>query len=453
MPYTEYKRALRGAYPGTLEANATIRNGLPYGLLTYGAMNVSTEPQFDNPTFQAIDTPVTDAETADGHNWSQARPIVFDSAGNAIINVQHTGPRNVYAWFDGTVWHDNAAIVDFGTLGEIGDRWTFIYDEANDCLHAVFTAGTDGPIYRRYDITRVGDAIVSIDWDRATTLTNAVLDDGGDTYAHPICLQHGNFIYALYNILVGTKSEYRAMRVDIGSNLDAGGTVANWVHIGHSDTTALGIVPNSTSYTILATVATAVPINPSAVILDNGDLCTVYFNATRYVVRRMAGGTLGAETVLSLLKVSGSDTGYTLKTQLISKIVTLAGVQYVALPVWLNNTDGDSVLLFAINGDNTFTSTVVYSAGGAHSYAPTFDIALLNGRIVVTYLKTGGAGTFIRAYNADLTPATDELLVFDTFDSDIPLIADDLYNGKAFITFREAGSPPQPGYYGFVDYA
>lgn len=411
-----------------------------------------------NPSFQTINTTVSNSMSADGLTWSQAPGFLFDQYGNVIVNAQNTIPRNVFIFNNGSSWTDNAGINDLSNIGEIGDRWSLVYDSARDCLHGGFTAGSEGYIYRRYTISRTGNAITSINWTRGSS-PNAQLDLNATAYSLPIILQYGNKIVALWSVRTGTGADVRAVMVDITSNADAGATVSNWTHIGFSSTTTIGNAPVTASYSVIQTQSATADMDPSAKILSDGTLLVVYYKggATNgYYARKCAWNgsgwdSPGTEFKLSDLKVAGTDTGYSLKEQLTSRIIEYNGKTYVIVAVWLSNASGDTVRLCEIDSANTVTTFDVYSAGGAHSYAPTFDITLINTRLIISYLKTSTAGTFARVFNG-LSPLSSEVLLTNSVASDIPLLSSQSFGNKLLVLFRKQGSPPQAGYYGTVDY-
>lgn len=410
-----------------------------------------------NPTFSLTNTTITNALSADGFTWSQAPGFLFDQYGNAIVNAQNTIPRNVFVFNNGSSWVDNTGINDLSNVGEIGDRWSLVYDSARDCFHGGFTAGSEGYIYRRYTISRTGNAITSINWTRGSS-PNAQLDANATAYALPIILQYGNKIIALWSVRTGTGTDVRATMVDITSNADAGATVSNWTHIGFSSTTTIGNAPLTASYSIIQTQAATADMDPSAKVLSDGTLLVVYYKSAGsggYYARKCAWNgsgwnAPGTEFKLSDMQVAGTNTGYSLKRQLTTRIIEYNGKAYVAVAIWLSNASGDTVRLCEIDSANTVTTFDVYSSGGAHSYAPTVDITLINTRLIVAYLKTDNA-TYARVFNG-LSPLSSEVLLTNSIASDIPLLSSQSFNGKLLVLFRKQGSPPQAGYYGTVDY-
>ncbi len=98
--------------------------------------------------------------------------------------------------------------------------------------------------------------------------------------------------------------------------------------------------------------------------------------------------------------------------------------------------------------DSLSTSVDVYSAGGAHSYAPTGDCAYDStaNRLVVTYDQTVTVSGFIGLLNpADLS-ITQAFAAFESAaDVDIPVIGSTRIGGNVLIVYRVAGSPPQIG--------
>jgi hypothetical protein len=87
-----------------------------------------------------------------------------------------------------------------------------------------------------------------------------------------------------------------------------------------------------------------------------------------------------------------------------------SGLCTVGMATWKDNTSGDT-WGFARIADSTETVTLVdvYSAGGAHSYAPTGHLALdpAKGLLVVSYVKTTTQFAFVQAF-AGTTPKIGE---------------------------------------------
>jgi hypothetical protein len=320
-----------------------------------------------------------------------------------------------------------------------------------------------GVIYRRYSITRDGsNNITSI---ARVGGVSVVLDDAGGNDSNvlefpTIIMPDGNTVLASWTIATAAPGgEIRCAKVDITSNADAGGTASNWVHIGVNSTTTLGIAPEVASYTIPFTQTSAkVPTYFAVWQLASGDLRWVYHNggapglyATKRSIKNAAvtWNSFGSPVTITNVQRAGTDTGYSLKGQLISQQSESAGVVFVGLATWKSNAAGDTWGVYALAADDSVaTSADVYSAGGAHSYAPTGDCAYDStaNRIIVTYDQTTTVDGYIGLLNpADLSTAQAFTAFESSADVDIPVIGSTRVGGEALIIYRVAGSPPQIG--------
>jgi hypothetical protein len=95
----------------------------------------------------------------------------------------------------------------------------------------------------------------------------------------------------------------------------------------------------------------------------------------------------------------------------------------------------------------------VYSAGGAHSYAPDGDLTFdpVSARLVVAYITTKQQQIGIRLYDGD-TPKS-ELEPFGDTPADIPLLAPQARYGspaRLLIVFRDTVRTPNPPYHGWA---
>ncbi len=124
------------------------------------------------------------------------------------------------------------------------------------------------------------------------------------------------------------------------------------------------------------------------------------------------------------------------------------GVTFVGLATWKSNVAGDTWSVYAIAANDSLNGSVdVYSAAGAHSYAPTGDCVYDStaNRLIVTYEQTTTQDGYVGLLKTDLTTAQ-AFTAFETATNiDIPLIASSRVSGKALVLWRVAGSPPQIG--------
>jgi hypothetical protein len=157
-------------------------------------------------------------------------------------------------------------------------------------------------------------------------------------------------------------------------------------------------------------------------------------------------------TLLDGIARAGSDTGYGLKYQLLSKPVHDAARDRVCLGFasWKDDRAGDTWSFRCVDGAGALGPLVdVYSAGGAHSFAPTGDIALdpLSGYLLVSYIATSTQYVYLQLF--DGTTAVLDALLAGAIDADIPL----LYTGPVgatqgliILTRDHDGTPPYQGY-------
>jgi hypothetical protein len=421
----------------------------------------------DVPSVAAMGTTVTNDLSPDGVSWAATHAsVVIDQYGKVAVYAQRYNANTRQCYFvisndSGASWADNAGIAGGEAFLTRGDM---VYDATRDCFHGLIVAtnpADGGIIYRRYSITRDGsNNITSI---ARVGGVSVVLDDAGANNSNAlefptIIMPDANTVLAAWTIAtVAPGGEIRCAKVDITSNADAGGTASNWVHIGVNSTTAIGAAPAVASYTIPFTQGTAkAPTYFSLLQLASGDLRWVYYNGTSgYATRRsvksaaVTWNSLASAVSVSAMQRAGTDTGYSLKQQLISQQSERAGVVFVGLATWKANATGDTWGVYAIAANDSLSTSVdVYSAGGAHSYAPTGDCAYDStaNRIVVTYDQT----TTVDGYIGLLSPSDlSTLQAFTAFESsadvDIPVIGSTRIGGRALIVYRVAGSPPQIG--------
>lgn len=425
-----------------------------------------SSPQLGTPSVAALNTTVANDLSPDGISWAAVKgAAIVDSFGKIVIYGQRYNSNTRLCYFiwsndNGVTWADNTGIVGGEGFLVRGD---IVYDSARDCFHGliVTTNPSDGGIiYRRYTITRDGaNNITSIArvGGVSVVLDDAAADNGNLLEFPTIRMSDTNTLLAAWTIKTGTGGEIRACKCDITSNANAGGTASNWVHIGINSTTTIGAPPAVGSYTIPFTQAITNPTYFSLYQQSNGDLRWVYQGGsgsgsyrTRRSVRNAANtwNSLSSAVVLTNVNRNGTDSGYALKNQLISQISEKSGVCFVGLATWKSNASGDTWGVYAIAADDSLSaSTDVYSAGGAHSYAPTGDCAYDSTAdcLVITYEQT----TTQDGYVGLLTPALAIAQAFAAFETatnlDIPVIANTRVSGNVLIIWRVAGSPPQIG--------
>lgn len=447
-------------------------------LLTLFGRRSAGAPSLGAASFAQQNTTVTDDMSPDGMNWAaMAGAFQVDQYGKFVQYVQRYNSNTRLSYFlisndGGATWADNTGIVGGEGFLMRGD---IVYDSARDCFHGllVTTNPTDGGIiYRRYSITRDGsNNITSI---ARVVGVSVVLDDAGASNSNAlefptIRMLDANTLFASWTIGVNAAGgEIRCARCDITSDADAGGTASNWVHLGVNSTTTIGAAPAVGSYTIPFTQATGAVVTYFAVkLLASGDIRWVYHTGptpgtwrTRRLVKSGASWTsLSAAADITNVQRAGTDAGYSLKNQLVSQLTEdAAGTVYVGLATWASDVLGDTWTLYSISGADAIAGpTNAYSAGGAHSYAPTGDCAYdaTSGRIVATYIISG-AGVeyaYVGLYTTALAVAQAPAAVFSTAPVDIPLIAQVRRSGRLLMAFRDTvdtPTPPYTGWYGSV---
>lgn len=421
-------------------------------------------------SFADMNTTYTNNLSADGLTWAaQHGAFVVDSFGKFIQYGQRYNAntkRNAYFVSNdsGATWADKEPVA--GGEGFL-TRGGIVYDAGRDCLHQVCITenpGDGGMIYRRNSITRDGSNNIT-----AITRASGVsvsLDDPSSGVEFPtIVMTDANTLLVAWIARTASGGEIRSCKCDISGNADAGGTASNWVHIGVNSSTTIGSAPAVASYTIPYTQASAVFTYFALKQLTSGDLRWVYHSGaapgqyrTRRSVRSAANVWNSLSTPAAIIDVqrSGTNTGYSDKPQLISQLTEdAAGNVYVGLATWASNALGDTWGIYKIASDDSSTGVDVYSAGGAHSYAPTGDCAYdaTTGQLVVSYETTTAEDAVVRLYTTSLVAAQAAQTAYSAQDIDIPLIYATNQGGKLLMGWRVQGSPPQHGMFGSLTWA
>lgn len=422
------------------------------------------------PAFADINTTFTNDLSPDGMTWDAVGGAFrIDQHGKYIQYIQRYNSNTRLCYFifsndKGVTWADNTGIS--GGEGFLV-RGSITYDAARDCIHGLIVttnAGDGGIIYRRYSITRDGsNNITSIARVAGVSLS---MDSAGAAYEFPtLIMTDTNTLLAAWTVRTAAPGgEIRACKCDITSNADAGGTASNWVHIGVDSTTTIGGAPDVGSYTVIFTQASNVFTYFSLVEMSSGDLGWFYHSGAtpgqwrwrRSVKSGATWDSLSNPVAVSNMQVAGTDAGYELKNQLATKIVEDAsGNVYCAAPVWLSDAAGDTVRLFKVTSADAVSSVTIYSAGGAHSYAPTCGLSYdsTSGRLIVTYIKTTTSFTHLQAFSTVLAQLQGETTVETATVCDIPLVVFARDAGKLGIAFRKQGSPPQPARWGALSWS
>lgn len=425
--------------------------------------SLNSNPTLASPSMAAMNTTFTNDLSADGMTWDAVNgSFEVDQYGCYAQYIQRYNGGTKLCYFvysndKGVTWVDNAGVV--GGEGFLL-RGRIRYDAVRDCFHGLIVTenpGDGGIIYRRYSITRNGsNQITSIARVGGVSLS---MDDASQGNEFPtLIMTDANTLVAAWTARTALGGEIRCCKCDISGDANAGGTAANWVNIGVNSTTTIGSAPAVGSYTIPFTQGSAVFTYFALIQMTSGDLGWFYHSGAvpgqfrwRRSVRSAANvwNSFATAVVVSNVQVAGTDTGYTLKNQLIGELVQIGAVVYAAAPVWLSNAAGDTVRLFRIAADDSATAATVYSAGGAHSYAPTCGLAYdaTSARLIVSYLKTTSSFPALQTFDATMAQQQAETAIESTVICDIPLLVFARDNGKLGIAFRKQGSPPQPGYF------
>lgn len=453
---------------GTADVDSAGGPAIPV-YVAVGTLPGGGSPTVGGVTPQLLGTSFTGDLSPDGITWAAQRgAFEVDAFGKYIAYIQRYNTNNRLCYFlysndQGTTWNDNTGVV--GGEGFL-TRGSIVYDAARDCLHGliVTTNPSDGGIiYRRYSIARDGsNNITSI---ARVGGVSVVLDDAGANNSNgiefpTILMPDANTLVAAWTVRTTSPGgEIRACKCDITSNADAGGTASNWVHLGVNSTTTIGSAPSVGSYTIPFTQAAGNALTYfSLKVLASGSLQWVYHSGptpgawnTRRSVKNasVTWNSLSSPVSITNVARAGSDTGYTLKNQLVSQLTEdAAGNVYIGLATWKSDAAGDTWGAYAISPAGVVSSSDIYSAGGVHSYAPTGDCAWDSGssQLMVTYEKTTTQFAYLQLLTAALGVNQAETAVNTAVVTDIPVIWKVRQDGHVLIGWREAGSPPQPGY-------
>lgn len=431
--------------------------------------SLNPNPTLSTPALAAMNTTFTNDLSADGMTWDAVGgAFVIDQYGVYVQYIQRYNGGTKLCYFvysndQGATWNDNAGVV--GGEGFL-TRGSIVYDAGRDCFHGLIVTenpGDGGIIYRRYSIARDGsNHITSI--ARVAGVSLSMDDSSGGNDFPTIIMTDANTLLAAWTARTVLGGEIRCCKCDISGDADAGKTAANWVNIGVNSVSLIGSLPAVGSYTIPFTQGVAVFTYFALIQMTSGDLGWFYQNGPapgifrwRRSVRNAANSwnSFATAVTISNVQVAGTDTGYALKNQLIGKLVQIGAVVFAVAPVWLSDAAGDTVRLFAISAADVPTVVTVYSAGGAHSYAPTCALAYdaTSGRLIVSYIKTATSFIYLQTFDSALAQQQAETLFENTIVCDIPLIVFARDAGKLGIAFRKQGAPPQPAEFGTMTWS
>lgn len=420
-------------------------------------------PSFSNATIAKQNTTATNKGGADQYGWSQSYSFVVDQNGNPFALHQETNSgttthRFVYA--NSNVWADNTLTEGFLARGSVA------LDRANNIAHVLWSAGatSDGIIYRRY--TKNGsNTITGFTKD---TNVNLQLDFNASAYEHPVILhipgdstnQFGTYgaIIALWSVRNGSSNQIRASLCILGETADRGKTAANWQALTTASSSHIGNQP-AVTYSVLEENTNVAIMWPSIGALSTRDLALFYYdggNQVKVIYKRIRWDganrdwRTGPTTALEIanMRRAGNDLGYNLKFQLGSKVVEDAdGNIWFGFANWKSDVAGDTVSIVSVKNDVASSIIDVYSANGAHSYAPCLDIDTWGKYVIVSYIATTTQYIYLAAYKGT-QQVTAPTLIFNGAPCDIPLI--EVFGNKIYTLFRDTVNTPTPPYSGWA---
>ena len=447
-----------------------------------------------NPTATSMNTTFTNDLSEDGFSWAQAGPSFDDKHGNQIVLVQryNSGTRQMnFAWSNdrGATWTD-AGIAE----GAIG-RGATAYDGARDIVHVAYlgSAATDGIFYRRYQIsytagTKQISGIARLD---AVSMVIDGQTTGTMEYQHPVALfcddptMFGAANPGTLLVLWGARNSGGGGGVEVRAacrvlSYDTNdGTAANWRHIGFSSTTSIGNAPATATYSVLHTNATDVVaawpaagrktwsgsgygalLVPFARVPSGG---TEWWRA--YLdFSSSAGWSLNTVGLVEAGTRSGTDAGYSLKYQLVSKVTgdRQNDQLYFGYPVWASDAAGDTWVVRSHAAASTSFSSPrdVYSAGGSNTDGAR-DMFVAGdvqwdeqaNCLVVSYGDLARHDVYLATFTSGLLPIGPPPLAiqsaFTTAPCDIPTLHPARVGGKCALVFRDfnAGARNNPPTY------
>lgn len=436
-------------------------------------------------TYGNIGTTSSNNGGYDAVSWSQGYPLTIDSYGKYIVPIQPDGNSNYNIAFSndkGATWSEQNLPVD----EEFSNRSSVAYDAINDKLHVIQATG-NGIVYTRYMFLRDPSYnIYAVKED--PTLTPMIIDTLGscssDDYGNPVALfknEGSNGILVAFWSL--TKSDCGGQDITqtrgamrILSNTSADGTAGNWDAL--NGTSSGGAGPASIDFNILYSANSAVSnIRQQSAVIRGGsggkseDI--YYFNVDvdgANGFRRLSwndaqtnwSGTWTSRATFG--EGSGTDTGYTLKQELLTKPVYAEahGKVYVGIARWLDDTSGDTQSLYSVDDtDAVSLESNVYSAGGQHCLYPTLDIAYdqVTGELYTFYLKSGASSvcghTYYKTYDNDSFSSEQAYYTVPDRSIDIPVTYPTRYDDKILLFYRlnaeaDPNTPPHEIHFGYV---
>lgn len=430
-------------------------------ILKYNGIIVPVLKTLGNGTKSSMGTSGSlDNLSPDGFTWASASPLLVDKNDNLIALAQdNSGNKEILfaVSSDITTWTTYSLAQNF--LG----RGTMAYDASHDMIHVLWEAQDpgDGIIYRRYTITYSGATITGITRD---TNINLQLDFGGSAIYSPQLVLKGSVLLAIWGTQGTGGFETRSSMRDL-SYTAADNTAENWLAPVTTSTTTIVQTPQ-VAYTALQTGSLGAFCSPILVGSDIYVFLQTSITDGILTVKKMTwntvdwSGGLSSPVTIAQTKRAGVDGGYSLKYQLLTKAVLIGNLLYIGFANWKDNTSGDTFSFKSFNtSDDSVSSYIdVYSASGAHSYAPTGDIAYdsVGSQLVVSYSKTTSLFAYIKTYDTNNSQIQGETLLTD-IDQDIPvLLGNTRFQDKLVSITRNTnsnGSAPYQGYVSTMTYS
>jgi hypothetical protein len=450
-----------------------------------GAGPAAAAPTLAAPTMAQMTTAAeTKRGDADMLTWAGARPVLVDQFGKIVVWIQYFDQGSSTKYHIPVVSNDLGATWTAPTrtgfanaLGEIlMIRGGYCYVAAGDqmAMCCAFTQVDAGVYVRFYAFTRDGsNNITGVTRSRQMQLEVGVAGMG---FESPGAVMTGTKLVLTWGALnpaaATTKAAIRATSiVPAGSAADA--TATNYLPpLNENAGSGVTSDPLSSSfvaslkYSILAQgAANALPYC-ALDVLASGDLAfatalgggagTVYWNRAQWSgansdwrtgLKAALANDAGHQTITAI-----GASGYALKNQLYKIIESVAGVVGVIGPVWSGTADVVRLRTVTVGGtDSVSAATDVYSAGGAHSYAPTCDLGwqAAAARFVPAYIKTTTQFSFFQLFTSALAAAQGETALH-AVAVDIPYVGP-LVGGKTLFLDRDTTTRTLPDrFYGYA---
>lgn len=342
-----------------------------------------------------LGTPDSKNGSADAINFSQGRVWTIDRHDKYIWLTQARPPEHHWAWSNdlGATWTQGSESYQYLTRASVA------YDPKNDKLHAIWAPinPPDGILYRRYGITRDGsNNITAITQEDAENINLKLDSSESKTLAQPVAVwvddgSSNGLLVAIWEKYGEALTQVRASMRQLSLTSDDG-VAANWAALdGSADVfetdapaVAADIIYGSTIAGAAVPAATVRGGSGSRkddlyVFVAQTVAADTSISAFRGVwnssSKNWSGGWQAPVVVGQINSYGG---GYSLKYELITKPVLdpVNDRLWIGWARWKDATAGDTVSVAYLDSEDAASQVIdVYSANGAHSYAPTIDIA------------------------------------------------------------------------------